>query len=170
MEEIRRALKIYFQEWQDWLKTHEEFNFATHTPMHVGWKVPDGPALAQMFTELLPALQSGHLGTVDNRKIMLLVPNEPVAGVPILQIMQLRPGSTDALGLDHVAFYCADIAMLKEVLQNNPAEWEEQRNPGHTWISMWWGPDKREVKFFDHTSLDLGARELSETSAAIKAL
>jgi hypothetical protein len=34
---------------------------------------------------------------------------------------------------------------------------------------MWFGPNKREVKFFDHTSLDLGARELTETSAKIKA-
>lgn len=171
MEEIQNALRTYFKEWQNWLKTAKGFNFAALKPMHAGWKVPDEPALAQKFTELLPALHSGHLGTVDSRKIALLVPSEPVEGVPVLQVMQLRPGSKDSLGLDHVAFYCDNVDGLKAALQNNPEKWKEQSNsPDHMWISMWWGPNKREVKFFDHTSLDLAARDLSETSAEIKAL
>jgi hypothetical protein len=167
MDEIRSALRAYIKEWQAWLKPGE-FDFAALKPMHAGWKVPDEPALAQMFAKLLPNIREAHLGTVDKRKIALLVPHEPVETVPVLQIMQLRPGSNDALGLDHVAFYCAHMTSLQAALKNMPEKWEEQSNPGHTWVSMWFGPRQREVKFFDHTSLDLGARELSRTSANIK--
>lgn len=124
--------------------------------------------ISQMFAELLPNIREGHIGTVDNRKILLLVTKEPVERVPVVQLMQLRPGSSDPLGLDHVAFYCADMAGLQAALESSAEKWEHQSNPGHYWISMWFGPDKREVKFFDHTSLDLGARELSRTSATIK--
>jgi hypothetical protein len=169
MDEIREALKLYFAEWQEWLKTADGFDYGSLKPMHAGWKVPTEVSLAQKISELLPNIREGHIGTVDNRKIALLVPHVPVESVPVLQIMQLRPNSTDALGLDHVAFYCADMVGLQAALENRPEKWEEQSNPGHKWISMWFGPNMREVKFFDHTSLDLGVRDLSKTSAKIKA-
>jgi hypothetical protein len=170
MEEIRTVVRTYLGEWRDWLTVAPEgFDFAALKPMHAGWKVSDEPALGQKIVALLPNTEAAHIGTVDKRKIALLVAKEPIEGVPVLQIMQLRPGSTDALGLDHVAFYCADMASLQLAVEKSHEKWEHQSNPGHQWISMWWGPSRREVKFFDHTSLDLGARELSNTSAKIKA-
>jgi hypothetical protein len=104
MQDIQAALKTFLEEWHTWCKDVRGFRFAELTPMHAGWKVPDEPSLGQKITELLPLTTQGHIGTVDNRKIVLLVPAVPVAGIPILQIMQLRPGSKDSLGLDHVAF------------------------------------------------------------------
>ena len=169
MQEIEAALTKYMGEWQAWATTATDFAFGKLKPMHLGWKFADEAALSAKLAELMPHIAQGHIGTVDNRKIVLAVPATPVGGVPILQLMQLRPGSSDPLGLDHVAFYCADMASLQTALQKAGVKWEHQSNPGHQWISMWFGPNNREAKFFDHTSLELGARELSETSEKIKA-
>ena len=168
MEEIKEAIKTYLHDWRDWCSHEKGFAFKDLKPMHVGWKVPDDSALGQEIASLLPHTKQGHIGTVDNRKIVLLVPNIPVEGVPILQVMQLRPGSTDPLGLDHVAFYCNEMNRLENVLKKATHKWGHQSNPGHKWISLWFGDMQREAKFFNHTSLDLGAHELSETSEAIK--
>jgi hypothetical protein len=169
MDKIERALKMYLNDWDDWCSQEKGFAFNKLQPMHIGWKVPDELALGREIAFLLPYTKQGHIGTVDNRKIVLFVSKAPMEGIPILQIMQLRPGSTDSLGLDHVAFYCNEMSVLEDALKKTNHRWEHQSNPGHSWISLWFGDKQREAKFFDHTSLDLGAYELSETSEAIKA-
>ena len=168
MEDITQALKEYFVDWTAWCEQQHTFAFRALLPMHAGWKISDEPALGQELAMLLPFTDQGHIGTVDNRKIALLALNDLAEGVPILQIMQLRPDSSDPLGLDHVAFYCPEVTALKTALKASDYTWEEQHNTGHTWLSLWFGEKQREAKFFDHTSLDIGARELSQTSEAIK--
>lgn len=168
MDQLQSALETYFAEWNAWAKHATHYEFTQLKPMHAGWKVPDENALGTFMARTLQFTEQGHIGTVDDRKIALLVLKQPVEHVPVLQVMQLRPGSKDTLGLDHVAFYCNNMADLQEALEVSPEKWEHQANPGHQWISMWFGPSEREVKFFDHTSLDLGARELQQASAAIK--
>lgn len=168
MDDIKLALDRYLKDWQQWHAAVDTIDFASMVLMHAGWKVADELALGQKVAQLLPLTEQGHIGTVDKRKIVLLALKEPVQGVPILQIMQLRPGSADPLGLDHVAFYCETIGTLKQALAATDIKWEIQSNPGHSWISLWFGAHQREAKFFDHTSLDLGARELIDRSTAIK--
>jgi hypothetical protein len=168
MQELDEALGVYFKEWNAWVKNAKEFDFSDLAPMHAGWKVSDEASLGHKMTKLLHATWQGHIGTVDNRKIALLALTQPLVGVPVLQLMQLRPDSNDPLGLDHVAFYCANMAPLVAVLEKSSYRWEHQSNPGHSWVSLWFGPSKREAKFFDHTSLDLGAGELTEASERIK--
>lgn len=168
MEDVRQSLQQYLEAWQDWHPHADGFAFGDLPPMHAGWKVPDELSLGQKITIWLPYTEQGHIGSVNNRKIALLALKEAVEGVPVLQIMQLRPGSRDPLGLDHVAFYCPDIVPLQNMLEQSAYRWEHQSNPGHSWISLWFGEQQLEAKFFDHTSLDLGARELSEASAQIK--
>jgi hypothetical protein len=167
MQEIQIALQKYFEDWDDWTVQAKEFAFGDLKPMHAGYKVREESDLGRKISELLTETEQGHIGTVDKRKIALLSLKEPVENVPVLQIMQLRPGSSDPLGLDHVAFYCADMQSLETALKGAPYKWEHQSNPGHAWISLWFGKNNREVKFFDHTSLDLGSRELSEASQKI---
>ena len=168
MDNIQSALKSYFTDWTAWAKTAGGYDFTMLKPMHVGWKVPDEASLGVTMTSLLPFTKQAHIGTVENRKIALLALKQPVENVPILQIMQLRPGSADPLGLDHVAFYCRDMPALQKAFEVSPYKWEQQSNPGHKWISAWFGSQQLEAKFFDHTSLDLGSRELAEASDKIK--
>jgi hypothetical protein len=168
MDKIKASLQEYFAQWRVWAKAQSGFDFTALKPMHMGWKVPNETALGEEVSRLLRFTQDGHIGTVDNRKIALLALKEPVEGVPVVQIMQLRPGSTDALGFDHVAFYCQNMPGLQAALEKTSHKWEHQSNTGHEWISLWFGDKQREVKFFDHTSLDLGARDLAAASEKIK--
>ncbi len=168
MQDIQEALAVFLADWADWCAEVEEYAFAELKPMHVGWKVADESTLGQKVASLLPFTEQGHIGTVDNRKIILLALKKPVETIPILQVMQLRPGSSDPIGLDHVAFYCENIVDLENFFKNSQYTWERQSNPGHAWISLWFGAHNREAKFFDHTSLDIGAQELTEASTKIK--
>lgn len=168
MEELQNTLKKYFEAWGAWCNDTSAFAFASLKPMQAGWKVPTEQSLGEKLTELLPYTEQAHIGTVDNRKIALLAIKKPVVNVPVVQVMQLRPHSTDPLGLDHVAFYCPAMKDLERALKKSSITWENQGNTGHSWISLWFGDSKREAKFFDHTALDLGAKELTERSSAIK--
>lgn len=54
-------------------------------------------------------------------------------------------------------------------LQNSPEKLGGAKQSSEPYVDLnGWGPNRREAKFFDHTSLDLGARELATTSARIK--
>lgn len=167
MDDITRDIAAYFDEWDIWCAKTSIFPFNTLKPVHAGWKVPDEKALGVLTAQLLPFTSQGHIGTVDNRKIILMGITEAIREVPILQLMQLSPNSTDPLGLDHVAFYCKEMGSLEKALSSSSNQWEKQQNIGHSWISLWFGPHKREAKFFDHTSLDLGSKELHESSVEI---
>jgi hypothetical protein len=167
MTDIQRELKVFWQEWQAWCRLVTGHDFGGRRPIHVGWKVASEATVAKLVAELLPESDQVHVGTVDDRKIALLALHQPLEQVPILQIMQRRPGSADALGLDHVAFHYDDLVELQEVLEASPYKWERQSNTGHSWLSLWFGERQREVKFFDHTSLDVAARELVEASKQI---
>ena len=170
MEDIKKALDTYLAAWQAWHKTND-VGFGKLRPTQVGWKVADEAMLGSLVDAFLPHTTQAHIGTVDNRKIAVLLLSPPVSRVPLLQIMQRRPDSTDALGLDHVAFYCPEIASLEAKLKTSRLDWEHQRNPGHAWISVWFEDAdgrRQEAKFFDHTSFDIGAIELQEASDIIK--
>lgn len=168
MEDVEQQLGQYLNAWRSWSGKASIKSFRAAPAMHFAWKVADELSLVGELRRFLPLSQEVHIGTVDARKIALLVLHTPVEGVPIAQIMQRRPNSTDRLGLDHVAFWCADMATLKQALAASNYQWEEQRNDAHIWVSVWWSKDRLEAKFFDHTTLDLGSRELSEISKRLK--
>lgn len=170
MDQIQSALETYFFEWNQWAEQATEYDFSSVRLMHVGWKVPDESALGSEVSQLLQFADQGHIATIHNRKIVLLVLKQPIEGVPVMQIIQRRPGGSEAVGLDHVAFYCKDLKPLLAALAQTDYNWQRLDGPGHQWVSLRFGDgDAREAKFFDRTSLDIAASELEEESAKITA-
>lgn len=165
---IKSELKSYMDDWYICCSKSNIKGLQLMHPMHFGWKVAEEDDLIQIVSSLTPSSTLVNIAKVDNRKLALLVTEQPINGVPIAEIMQRRPGSTDKLGLDHLAFWCPSELDLEKELSNSSVKWEHQHNEGHAWISLWFGDKNREAKFFDHTALDIAAKELSKASDSIK--
>jgi hypothetical protein len=169
MDEIKSEVLSYLQDWQDFVKGPTFEDLGNLKPMHFGWKVAEESDLIQIVAELTPKSRLVNIARVDNRKLALIVTDLPIAGVPIVEIMQRRPESADKLGLDHLAFWHPSSNFdLVKLLTSSSIKWEHQQNEGHAWISLWFGDKNREAKFFDHTALDIAAKELSNASDIIK--
>jgi hypothetical protein len=98
--------------------------------------------------------------------------DEKVGGdIKIIKIMQRRPDSNDALGLDHVDFYGPEVAQATTALDKETnLKWTPESNDAvdnYSWISLWF--DGTEAKLRDGTVLDTIIGELQELNNDIKA-
>lgn len=166
MDQIQSALETYFAAWDNFKAQAIGYDFASVKPMHVGWKVSGDAEFSGQLGQLLQFAEQGHLYTIHNRKIMILVLKQPIEGVPCMQIVQRRPGGSEAIGLDHVAFYCKDLAALATALSKTDYKWEKIDGQDHQWVSLRFDGGM-EAKFFDVTMLQIAAQELREASDAI---
>jgi hypothetical protein len=172
LAEVRRSLQEYFAAWRQWSGEAQEaagLRLGQCKPTNFGWKVADLATFNAALTDWMARTAQLHVSTVNERKLGLLVPDQPIEGVPIVEIMQRRPGSSDPLGLDHVAFYYPDTAELKKVLSGTNFSWEEQGNNHHSWISVMFGDKPYEAKFFNHTALKVAVIEMREVDDRLMA-
>ncbi len=167
MDQMQSALGTYFAAWNAWKEQNKSYDFNCFKPMHFGWKVPNENAVSSEFSQLLPFADQGHIVTVNNRKIILLVLKQSVENVPLMQLIQRRPGGMENVGLDHVAFYCSDLEALMDALQNTQIDWKRMNGPAHQWISLHFGADNMEAKIFDRTSPDIAGNELLQAGFKI---
>lgn len=136
----------------------------------VGWKVADLKEFSKVTQDLLTKSEQLHVGTVNDRFIGTFVLKEPLSvdDIRLIKVLQRRQGSDDALGLDHIDFYIEDIELAKTVLSDTQANWLEESNDVHTWLSIRFGEVlEYEAKFVDHTVLSAGIIELQQAEKAI---
>lgn len=138
--------------------------------MAVGWKVADLKSFKAVFSDLLDISEQAHVGSVNERFIGSFVLKEPLNSdeISVIKILQRRPGSEDPLGLDHIDFLAEDIAGAKKVLDTAKANYEEQSNDAHNWLSVRFGEVlEYEAKLVDHTVLDVAVKELKTAKISI---
>lgn len=92
-------------------------------------------------------------------------------GAELVKVLQRRPGSTDAVGLDHVDFFSPEVAGAEPILkQETDLKWTWESNDviaGYDWISVWF--DGTEAKLKSDTVLDIIQAELKELNAKLTA-
>lgn len=170
INEVKGALSIYRQKWQlltDDLKQTKKFQALS--PIAVGWKVEDKTEFDLRLNALQPLCDQIHLAWLNERWLATLhLKSSTELGVPIIKLMQRRPGSTDAVGLDHLDFlFAGSESELKKLVQVEPTlTWsEEQNNPHCKWISIWFADT--EAKLRTSTVLDVCIAELKEVNQTI---
>ena len=141
-------------------------------PTAVGWKVADRAEYGRLCAELhdqadriIETWMNGRwIAKIHLRDIKL------DGDIEVIKIMQRRPNSTDAVGLDHVDFYSTELRGAERILQDEPnLKWTNEINDfiaGYKWISVWF--DGTEAKLKQETVLDIVAAELTEVSNRIK--
>lgn len=172
LEEINAALETYQQSWQKLIdgRTNRSF-FEGLKPTAVGWKVADRATYDKLSAELHD--QSDHvIETWMNERWVAKFHLKDTTlrnGIQIIKLMQRRPGSDDAVRLDHVDFYSPDVEAAEPLLkQETDLNWTWENNDvaaGYEWISLWF--EGTEAKLKSDTVLDIVQAELKELSQKI---
>lgn len=87
--------------------------------------------------------------------------------IPIIKLMQRRPNSTDAIGLDHIDFYSFAVAGAEPLLDKEGLKWTHEKNGICTWTSIWFAGT--EAKLRTNTVLTVLADEYKQAEQRILA-
>jgi hypothetical protein len=171
IDELSKAIQGYQSKWQALIaaRANGEF-FESLVPTAIGWKVEDQADFDVRFTQLRNLSDQVHLGWVNERWLATFhLKNTPLPmEVTLVKLMQRRPGSSDATGLDHVDFiFQPGDTTPKELLTQEPSlKWGEETNGEHCrWISVWFADC--EAKIRSDTVLAVCAAEMKELEKEI---
>lgn len=165
MEEITQAVEAYFTKWKAFIADPNKLFLTGLTPTAIGWKVEDRAELDMRFQALVDLSTQAHFGWVNDRWLITLFMKEELPwGVRVIKLMQRRPGSKDAVGLDHVDFFAPEVTEVQLGAAN--VKWTAETN-GDTckWLSVWF--DDTEAKLRDDTVLEVCADELIDCQKVI---
>lgn len=160
---LNQAIAKYQTKWQKLLgNLKDQTYFSDLQPTSVAWKTSDLEEFQAFFAELQKESLQVHLAWVNERWLATVVLKKPLAwDITLVKLMQRRPNSTDAIGLDHLDFYVtSNQPTAKLVVEKEPIlKWSEERNGEHCrWLSLWF--DDTEAKLRSDTVLDVCAAEL----------
>ena len=168
--EITEGLETYTAAWQEWVgqRTNKPF-FEGLLPTSVAWKVADLAAYNMAVSALQPLSDQMHAAVVNERWLATFHMRNPLpGGVQLIKLMQLRPGSQDAIGLDHMDFYTpiADDELANRLRAEANLKWQlEASNKFCSWYSVW--HKGGEAKLRTQTVLDVCIAEMKETRNAV---
>lgn len=158
IDKIEEAIREYNTKWQTLLQSVENSEFfSSLVPTAIGWKVKDQTEYQQMYQELHRLSDITVETWMNERWIakMHLKDHQLSNGVEIIKIMQIRPGSEDPLGLDHMDFYFSESFDAEKILQSEKLKWSKESNDilaGYEWLSVWF--EDTEAKLKPGTVLD----------------
>lgn len=165
------AITEYQAKWQQLVAArHDTAFFAALQPSAMGWKVADRTEFDAQLAVLRPLCDQVHLGWVNERWIATLhLKDQPLAwNIAIVKIMERRPGSTDAVGLDHVDFYVPDVNQARQVVAGEPdiRSTFDTSNPYCDWLSIWFADT--EAKLRSTSVIEVCIAELQHIQSGIK--
>jgi len=125
--ELQLSYEEYVQHWQALLEAQKlNDSLGAMKPIAVGWKVATIDAYNSLYQDFRTASDRIVETWMNGRWIAKMHLRELRIGddIEIVKLMQRRPGSDDAVGLDHVDFLCSDITKIEAVLQaQNAVKW-----------------------------------------------
>lgn len=173
INELNAALEDYHDKWQRLVGvTRNKSFFERLKPTAVGWKTTDLADFDAKLAVLREHADQIHFGWVNERWLATIHLRDVTLtdGLTVVKLMQRRPGSTDATGLDHVDFYldAKDGDAKGQLSQESSLKWNEEMNGEHCkWLSIWF--DGCEAKLRSDTVLDVCIEEMKDVNAQILA-
>lgn len=169
IEELNQALKSYHDKWHELVEARKNKAFFEGLkPTAVGWKTVDLADFDQRFAELRPLCDQVHLGWINERWLvtMHLKDKQLTGGITIIKLMQHRPGSGNAVGLDHLDFLIPGKFEATTILAAElNLKWTKEMNGDHCrWLSIWFAAT--EAKLRTDTVLQACIDELTEVQDA----
>jgi len=170
IDELTAAIKDYQTKWQALVAERADVSFfESLKPTSVAWKTTDLADYDAKMAELRDKCDQIFVVWMNDRWIAKLHLKETVLpmNLRIVKLMQRRPDSTDAVGLDHVDFYTPHGEVIEPTLKKEPElKWSYEKNNAE-WYSVWFAGG--EAKIRDNTICRVCADELLETEKAILA-
>lgn len=163
VEELQQKVQEYLDGWQAFSAARNDKDyFGGLKPTAIGWKFTDRTELMQRFNEIRDMCEQVHFGWINERWVICAYLRDVTlpGGIKVVKLMERRPGSTDAVGLDHIDFYTPETDVRTHVEQED-IKWTEEHNGEHCkWISVWF--EGGEAKLRNDTVLKVCADEMLE--------
>lgn len=172
-QEIDSEVQRYHKQWEQFVAARDNQDFFTNLkPVAVGWKVADKSSYDEAFSALHGRCDRVIETWMNGRWIAKLHLKDEALfyGATIIKLMERRPGSDDALGLDHVDFLSTDEQIKSALDAEQGVEWTLESNDvvdNYEWASVWF--EGGEAKIKSDTVIDIIIQELTEMNAQIKA-
>jgi hypothetical protein len=169
IEDLNTALADYKEKWQGLVeaRTNKQF-FIALRPTAVAWKTVDRAQYDKILAELHELSDIVVENWWDGRWIAMvhLRDIKLAEGIETIKLMQRRPNSKDATGIDHVDFYSPHVANVEEVLEHEPnLNWSHEVGGSVEWASVWFA--ETEAKLRTHTIIDSCMRDLAAVNKRI---
>jgi hypothetical protein len=153
IDEINKAIESYQTKWQALVDGRaDKAFFEALRPTAVGWKVADRSEYNRVCAELRDKSDRVIETWMNGRWIAKfhLRDSKLNGDVEIIKIMQRRPGSNDAVGLDHIDFYAPEFEHAEQILKAEPdLKWSWESNDvieGYDWLSIWFAETEAKIK------------------------
>ena len=172
IDELDQAVETYHAKWHKLMSGRKDKTFFKQLkPVAVGWKVANRAEYDRIRAELHDHADRIIETWMNDRWIAKVhLKNALDCGITLVKIMERRPDSSDALGLDHLDFYSPVVKDAEGILQQEPnLKWSWENNDvieGYDWISIWF--NGTEAKLKADTVLDIIVAELNEINRKIK--
>lgn len=164
MEELNTAIDIYNAKWQKLVAARRNKRFFEQLkPTAVGWKTEDFVDFQGRFHDLRDDCDQIHLGWINDRWIATMhLKDGGQLGLDlrVIKLMQRRPDSTDAVGLDHIDFLIPENVDAPTILAaESGLSWTDEKNGQFCkWISLWF--ENTEAKLRTDTVVGVAIAEL----------
>jgi hypothetical protein len=171
IDELNQAILAYKTKWQAFVaKRQDKSFFRDLKSTAVAWKVKDMADFNSKFNELRDKCDRIVLKWMNDRWVakMHLKDESLAEGMTIIKLMQRRPGSSDAIGLDHVDFYSITAKDSADLLNRDEnIKWTREENGNCKWISVWFADT--EAKLRSDTVIDATIDDLQELNKKVLA-
>ena len=169
-DELNQKIDEYLAKWQALVdqRKNKEF-FERLKPTAIGWKVTDLAEYDQLLHEWRGACdQIVEVWMNDRWMAKLHLKDSKLHGdIEIIKLMQRRPNSSDAVGLDHIDFMDMEQTNTKAILaEEHDLKWTEEENGPCVWTSVWFAGT--EAKLRQGTVLDVIIAELEAINNKIR--
>lgn len=173
IRELSQALLNYQTAWQALVgERQDQAFFKALKPTAVAWKTVDIADFDRRFAILRDLCDQIHFGWIDERWLVTLHLRETAAqdaalpwNIRVIKLMQRRPGSKDAVGLDHVDFSSPNVNKAHLSAEPNLKWTEEASGDRCKWLSVWFAGT--EAKLRTATVLQVCADEMLTCQAAL---
>ncbi len=174
-ERLQELLLAYAEEAKLFFYSYGLGDIVLEVPIdHVAVKALNRNVYEQYLRAYLPLSRRLSYETVGQRDIALAELYDSLdAGnfglVSLVEIMEPKPGSIATTHdlIDHIELLVPDLEPVKTILSNKAVEFKEQSNDNHMAVVIpinEWG---QEVKFTDHSLLDIAEQQLKSKIAKI---
>jgi len=169
LEELNQAFTKYRKKWEQLVndRTDKSF-FQGLKPTAIAWKTEDLAEFDRRFRELRELSDQIHLGWINERWLgtFHLKDSSLQDSIRLVKLMQRRPGSSDAVGLDHVDFYSSQVEGAETILKAEPGlKWSPEDNGHCHWLSIWFADT--EAKLRTGTTVDVCIQELQDVNKSL---
>ncbi|HSW79806.1 MAG TPA: hypothetical protein VLG47_03440 [Candidatus Saccharimonadales bacterium] len=169
IDDLNKTIDEYRSKWQSLVEGRKDKSrFDSAIAQAAGWKAADLADFDKCFAELRGNCEQMHVGWLNDRWIAMMVLRDTKLNwdIQVIKLMQRRPNSTDAVGLDHIDFYApdfgdADIEQAKE----SDLKITDEANGFCKWTSIWF--DGTEAKMRRESVLDVAIAEMQDANKRI---